>query len=356
MTPCRAYLFSLALALSLQGMDARAQEEPEERPLLPEAEETQPTPEEAVAPEPSPPVLDEVDEEEETHGVDEQRILAALVEVRTTGFQRQGFLVGDRRTVVVSCLTDRFRRVTVRMSGAEGDEEVRVAEVQATTAEQEAHSETYQALAVLTLEEDLPGTPLPISNAAPALGETLWFISRPDDVDARGDPSPESIEIGSATITAVTGSSLSVGLSSRQRWDGTPLLDRSGAVVAFLGTGGRAPRVGRVLNREALEPRQQLARFLFGLRIGTAIGQFDSASLAIDLELGVNLWDQFGIVFRVGATVGSSFFQTLPGSDDHGPGVVQSSSSALHLGLELRYRLLLFRSSWPVSLNFEVGL
>lgn len=285
--------------------------------------------------------------------LDAEQLFGALVEYRTAWHSGRGFLIGDRRTVVVSCLRQRYRRITVRMAGTDTPE-VRVANIRASDSEREVDSEQYQALAVLTLESDLPGTPLPVSALHPELEDTVWFVARRQG--DRDEDDPESLEIGRTSVTAASASSLSVGTSAGQQWAGAPLVDDAGAVVAFMGTGGRAPRSRDVLSQETLEPHRQVVSPLLGFRLGTVFGLSGNPQLSLEIEGGITLFDQLGIAVRLGGTIGASALQSLPASDGHEQGVVSTTSSSLLLGFELRYRLLLARLSFPLYLDFAVGL
>lgn len=55
-----------------------------------------------------------VSDAQEESPLDAEQLLGALVEYRTAWHSGRGFLIGDRHTVVVSCLRQRYRRITVR--------------------------------------------------------------------------------------------------------------------------------------------------------------------------------------------------------------------------------------------------
>ncbi|MDX9720056.1 MAG: hypothetical protein RBU37_04885, partial [Myxococcota bacterium] len=75
----------------------------------------------------------------------------------------------------------------------------------------------------------------------------------------------------------------------------------------------------------------------------------------VDLELGLSIWDQLGLVFLIGYGSGESKVVSLAPMASTGPGALQVSERALRLGFEPRYRLLVSIFG-PAYIDFVVGL
>lgn len=280
--------------------------------------------------------------------VDRDRLVRALVEYNTAWARGFGYLVGDRRTVVlVSDLRDRYRRITVKLAEGEGPV-VDVAQVR------RQHNERFESFVVLQLESELPGTPLEVSDLGPAIGDTVLILHR---LEEQQHTAPTSIEVARAAITASSRYTLTVGEAWNQIWRGSPVFDEQGRVVAFFGTSGFAVRINEIL----AEVNQQVDRTLvtptLGLRVGTEFGGFLEDPLTIEIELGVALWDQLGIMIFVGAGLSSdSSLVLIEPSAVYEAGVAQGEHNTVFLGLELEYRLLLTRTSMPFYLDFAIGV
>lgn len=288
--------------------------------------------------------------------LEREALMNALVEYRTAWQRGYGFLLRDQQTIVAPGLEGGRRRITVRRVNADGtlaDQRVRVARVIANPEEIEIAEDMVgmQAAVLLELEEPLEGTPLTLSSQSPQLSDTLWTVARLEDEA----PTQDGLELVTTTVTAATENSLSLGAPTSTCWQGAPIFDAEGQIVAFQGCSGRSPRSARVVDAQAQEQRSILQPLL-GFRLGTTFGRFDSPSLDIQLELGVTLWDQLGLALRIGSSIGGTGLHRLQATDGLGEGVVNQSSSALDLAFEARYRLMLNSGRFPIYLDFVAGL
>ncbi len=280
--------------------------------------------------------------------IDRNRLVSALVQFTTAWSRGFGYLIGDRRTVVlVSDLRDRYRRITVKMAEGEGPE-VSVVHVR------RQHNHRFESFVVLQLESDLPGTPLEVSDLGPAIGDTVLILHR---LEHGEHAAPNAIEVAQASITASSRYTLTVGEAWNQIWRGSPVFDQQGRVVAFFGNAGFAMRINEILAEVNQEVDRQLVTPTIGLRLGTEFGGFLEDPLTIELEFGVALWDQLGIMLFVGAGLSSdNSLVLIEPSAIYEAGVAQGEHNTVFLGLELEYRLLLTRSSMPFYLDFALGL
>ncbi len=276
---------------------------------------------------------------------------AAMVEYRTAWQRGVGFLVGDQRTVIVvdEDLRDRHRRISVRMIQGDNDRpEVDVVEVRRQNASR------FSEFVILRLEEDLPGTPLPISPEQPNLTDTVLILNRVMDVHNRP---PAAIEVAWAAVTASSQYTITVGTSWSQIWHGSPVFDERGRLVAFFGNSGFAMRIGEILADVNHHADRQLFTPVIGLRLGTEFGGFLDNPLTVELEFGMAIWDQLGIMFFLGGGLDTEeTMSQIPEGGDRGQGVAQSDLSTFYLGLEVEYRLLLTRTSMPFYLDFSFGV
>ena len=274
-----------------------------------------------------------------------ERIRAPLVEYQTAWHRGVGFLVGDRRTVVVlGNLRDRYRRITVRMAEA-GGEWIDVERVELTTQEE-------TSFVVLHLTADLPGTPLEVSPVRPEIGDEVYLILRRGRV-RRGD-APQAMEPAVARVTASSASTFTVGTASSQLWDGSPLFDAQGRVVGFFGSRNFALRSSQVLADSGRRDRE-LVTPIIGLRVGTELQGLLDDPFALDIEAGVALWDQLGLVLRLGFAFSDEVQLLLPASSVRETGIVDGNQRTINLGLEVKYRLLLTRAAMPLYFDFVAG-
>jgi hypothetical protein len=366
---CAAFVGALILASSTSAEEAEEELEPgaapESEPDRAAESAGEPAEEPAPAPEPAAeplaiPLPGPMDLSAEARdmasqlpvdepAVTEDQLRAAQVEYRTAWSRGIGFLVGDQRTVVVvGDLRDRYRRLTVRMSGGDGAE-VRVTQVRRQI------DDRFSQYVILMLENDLPGMPLDVGTDQPSVGTTVLILQ------GGGEPAgrmPRNTEVAAATVTAAGRYTLTLGATWNQVVHGSPVFNEDGQVVAFFGTSGFALRINELLAEVNHQADRQLATSVIGLRLGTEFGGFLEDPLTIEIEVGVALWDQLGIVFFLGGglSTGSSMVVIDPVENVHEAGVGQGEHDTLFLGLELEYRLLLTRSAMPFYLDFAVGL
>jgi hypothetical protein len=291
-------------------------------------------------------------------------IRGPLVEYETAWSRGVGFLVRDRRTVIVlGSLRDRLRPITCRMaSAAAGAAAVRVVRVDLATAEN-------PPFVVLHLESDLPGEPMRLSDEQPEIGDSVFLLLRRGGPrgrdgaggamggrDARVRDVPAGLEPAEAAVTSASETTITVGTAFPQIWHGSPLFDRRGDVVAFFGSEGYAVRVEHLLAEGARRPGRQVVTPILGIRVGTEIeGSLDDP-FAVDVEAGVALWDQLAILLRLGVGLGEDVLLRLPPNAMHQTGIVLAEQRSVALSLEVKYRLLLTRAAMPLYLDFVAGL
>lgn len=274
-------------------------------------------------------------------------VRSALVEYRTAWGQGVGFLVHDRRTVLVmGSLRDRYRPITVRMHGSEGPD-VRVASVELMEQEE-------SAFVVLHLEGDLSGVPLEVSQERPSVGDSVYLVLR-RGMSRRDGVIPDAIEVAEATVTAASTTSLTVGIAWSQIWRGSPLFDDAGRVVAFFGRESYAVRANEIFSQERLHNDRELLTPIVGIRIGTEFGGELIDPFLLEFDVGLALWDQLGIVFRLGVGFGEDVVATYVRTDDvHATAIADQRT--VNIGLELKYRALLTRGAMPMYFDVVAGL
>lgn len=292
-------------------------------------------------------------------------IRAPLVEYETAWSRGVGFLIRDRRTVVVlGEVRDRYRRITCKMARGESPL-VDVGRVELVTRED-------TPFVILHLEEDLPGTPLRISEAHPEVGDTIYLIIRQNigmrprmgasRGDERGGPSlrgqeaPQNLEPAEASVTGASETTLTVGTAFPQLWHGSPLFDQRGHVVAFFGREGYALRVEHIFDESSRRSGRQRLSPIFGVRLGTEIEGVLNDPIAFDFEAGLSFWDHFAVLVRLGFALGDDVLLSMPANAAHETGIVEAEQRTVNLSLELKYRLLLTRAVMPLYLDFVVGL
>lgn len=286
----------------------------------------------------------------------EEWLRRPLVEYQTAWARGVGYLVGDRRTVVaLGALRDNQRRITVRLAGDEGSS-VRVREVTVAT-----HDE--DAFCILHLEEELDAEPLQISQRSLRPGDEARVIVRRtrerrerDRMFDRLRGVPDAFEVAETSITSVSPTMVTVGAADAQIWDGSPVFDANGRVLAFFGDSGFAVRAERLLDAETHVSGRRVAAPIFGFRVGTEFDGLLDDPFVVDFELGVSFWDQLGVLFRLGFALGGEVIQSIPESGDRLAGAVLGDQSAINLGLEVKYRLLLTRAAMPLYFDVVFGV
>lgn len=275
------------------------------------------------------------------------QVRSALVEYRTAWERGVGFLVGDRRTVVtLGRLRDRYRPITVKMHGST-DSEVRVASVEIMEQEE-------STFVVLHLAGDVTGEPLELSPDRPGVGESVYLILK-RGMRRRDQVVPDAFEAAEASITAASTTSVTVGLTWSQVWQGSPLFDGAGRVVAFFGSEGYAIRVSEILTEQRLRSGRSLIAPIAGIRVGTEFGGELIDPFLIEFDLGLALWDQFGIVFRLGVGIGDEVLAPYIQNEDVASTAL-ADERTVNMGLELKYRILITRSSMPLYFDVVAGL
>jgi hypothetical protein len=274
-------------------------------------------------------------------------VRSALVEIRTAWYRGVGFLVGDRRTVVtLGRLRDRYRRISVKCLGSEGPE------VTAASTEVLEHGES--TFVVLHLAAELPGEPLQVSADVPRVGESVFVILR-RGVDRRDQVVPDTIEAAEAAVTAASTTTMSVGVARSQVWSGSPLFDGAGRLVGFFGDEGYAVGARAITGGGSLTSGRALLSPIVGIRVGTEFGGELIDPFDVEVELGLALWDQLGILVRLGAGIGQDVLAPYVRTDE----VIANAMAderTLNLALELEYRLLITRAAMPLYFDFVVGL
>lgn len=274
-------------------------------------------------------------------------VRSALVEYRSAWERGVGFLVGDRRTVVaLGRLRDWYRPITVKMHNSTADE-VRVASVEIVEQEE-------STFVVLHLAGDVPGEPLEISSDQPGVGESVYLILQ-RGMRRRHQLVPDALEAAEASITAASTTSVTVGLAWSQIWQGSPLFDGAGRVAAFFGKEGYALRVGEILAEQRLRSGRSLITPIVGVRVGTEFGGELIDPFLIEFDLGLALWDQLGIVFRLGVGFGDEVLAPYF-LNERVSATAMADERTVNLGLELKYRILITRSSMPLYFDVVAGL
>lgn len=260
-----------------------------------------------------------------------------------------GYLVADRRTVVVVGAT-KTSRLRVRMVGSD-DPWIPVA--RAERIEGDRHTPV-----VLRLDSDLPGQPLRMAEEPVEAGDRMWLA----DVDYF----PVSVRFRPTMIAPPSsGGRFSVDPGTEIIYYGEPLFDDDGGLVGFLtvwndeGTGLR-PR--EFVEAETLVNSANRSispfNFILGAQVGMELGGvYHLPAVAGVFDLGFSLWDQLGIVVRAAFGAGSdTSLQAIAATSEHNAGVVETVVRSFHIGMELRYRLLLRRDTFPLYVDFAAGV
>ncbi|MBN1947738.1 MAG: hypothetical protein JW797_18880 [Bradymonadales bacterium] len=257
-----------------------------------------------------------------------------------------GVLVRDRRTVLfpLEMPIDAGRPYHCRLN-REGAPEV--------AAQVAIYREASPHVAVLTLHQELDGTPLQLASAErrPFVGDRLWSI-RFVGMDLN------EFEVVETLVNTVSTADLSVAVSENRLTPGTPVLDETGAVSALVvSSSGRAIPVSLLLDETRLTPRGFPVMPLFGIFLSYLWNSDDRDRVFLDFDLGAVLWDQLVLAFRIGVDFPDEQRRVLPPSGMRGWGVVEMTDPVLFLGIEPRYRLLLHQThGMPMYLEFLVGV
>lgn len=282
--------------------------------------------------------------------LDAARLRDAAVEIRSAWQHDVGYLVGDRRTVAIDRVAAWHSRARARMLGSEGPW-VRISAVV-------RNREEYRAPVFIRLEADLSGEPLQIASRTVVPGERVWRLT-----SNQSDPSLG----GWLAVEAIPTPENRFSVIVEGHYNGALLLDDQGDVIGFLTvyfeegtdfTPNEAIYAEHLIESAQQRDNRRLARVILGAQIGLDLsGVYDAPATAGVFDMGASLWDHLGLVVRVAFSVGNDDSrQPIPATSERFAGVVETHRSSVHVGYELRYRLLLRRSWFPLYVDFVGGI
>jgi hypothetical protein len=253
----------------------------------------------------------------------EQRLQSALVHCQSSFFSGVGVLVGDSRTVLVANagmnMGRPFRVIAWdRKGGAARSVEVRT------------HRVRGNEVLVLRLDRDLPGNPLTLSEEELAVSAEVVTLQRSEPGDRT--------ELARVMVTGVSASTLQLATGG----SGMPVATPSGELLALGLGGGRAVRVQSVLAQARRRGMSVIP--LVGLRIG--YHHNGTGGFLLSIDAGATLWDRLSIALNVGVAFKGKDQLLAVTEQALGPGTVLAYPSNLILGLEARYRQLLFYTAY----------
>jgi hypothetical protein len=280
------------------------------------------------------------------------RFEAALVHYRTAWAEGHGFLVSDRRTIVVLGHFPRAgRKVTVRMAQSAGEE------IEVNYVELRRRGHYRPPMVVLHAAAELSGTPLPLAQQPAALDDVAYLLLRPRQQHGGHDAArAPATEVAITRITGATDSQLAVGLVPPIFNAGTPVLDAAGHIVGFMDNSRVAVRAGNVFSTEQPSRRARNVAPMTGLKFGTEFGGLLNRPFTMDVDLGLVLWDQLGLTLRLGFSADRIENLGIPAEGIREAGMVEADQHAFNLGFEVEYRWLLRRSAMPLYLDLVTGL
>jgi hypothetical protein len=343
-------LFVLLVPPPLSAQPAEPTTAPEPAAAPEPAPVPEPAPEPEPVPEPVPEPAPEPAQPASTGpGVTLAEVEDSIVQYDTPWNSGWGLLVRDARTVVIPAPgSDTGRGITVYTLNGDEQAEVSLVDLVAPWADE-------QTFYVLTLETPLAGRPLDVSGTAPALGDRVYTLDASGD--DTGQPRFEFIE---TTISSISETRFTMGISASQGYSGAPVLDMSGRIVGLTGwDGSSAVRIDRILDREEAQPRPMSVLPHIGFMGFYEIGGIGDGTGGFRFEFGASLWDQLGIILSVGVNAGDDnrmmrVTTLFAGNEQHG--MVAVSDLGIDLGLELEYRLMLGRWAMPMYLQIVAGV
>ena len=286
----------------------------------------------------------------------EKQLEAARVRVTNPYVETFGYLLGDRKTVVVPAISlDTGRDFEVTLTRHEGEDAPEDGSVRVRVVGDGTHR-----LYLIELEKGLPGTPLLRSETEIELGTRVWVLT---GVPRMEDGPPErppglSAQVATTTVSSASKTRFSIAVDRQTLRRGAPVLDEAGALVGFVSGGTTVTRIEQVQLDKGHDRAMALLP-LVGLRLGGEVGGPFGGAFLMDLEVGVSLWDRFSMLFRLGVSLaGDTTLRELPPlAEDSGPGVVEQMGASLRVGFETRYRQLLTGSSpLPIYIDLALGV
>lgn len=278
---------------------------------------------------------------------DAEEVSSAMVYIHSTYTWGMGVRISDERTVLAPIFgwLDTGRDFYVHPAVGDHPE----VEAEVSIFEGEA-----QTILKLDLREPLPGGFLHVCEGVDVeIGDRVYFPVCPS-----GWCHDEGWELMESSIDAFSESMLILPVAFVDHVKlGVPVLHEDGCVLALMSSyDGTAIRTGAALNPEFYEPRGMSVLPIIGFHFGAGIGGFLEGAFVMTIDVGVALWDQLAFVLRFQMGLGEESPVHVV-SDDLGVGSVPRMNYDVSIGLETRYRLMLFEvEGSPLYLDFAAGV